>query len=96
MVGEYVMRQSDLQTGRTKPDSIGMGSYNSDSHNAERVAMPDGTYKTKETFRSRLSLMRFHTAPSRRKHRKCRICWCLFVFHPRTLPSHRFAWSRNT
>ena len=43
MVGEYVMRQSDLQTGRTKPDSIGMGSYNSDSHNAERVAMPDGT-----------------------------------------------------
>ncbi len=43
MVGEYVMRQSDLQTERTKPDSIGMGSYNSDSHNIERVAMPDGS-----------------------------------------------------
>jgi hypothetical protein len=43
MVGEYVMRQSDLQTERTKADSIGMGSYNSDSHNIERVAMPDGT-----------------------------------------------------
>jgi hypothetical protein len=41
MVGEYVMRQSDLQTERSKPDSIGMGSYNSDSHNIERVAMPD-------------------------------------------------------
>jgi hypothetical protein len=43
MRGEYIMRQSDLQTDRTKPDSIGMGSYNSDSHNIQRVAMPDGT-----------------------------------------------------
>ena len=43
LLGEYVMRQSDLQENRTKPDSIGMGSYNSDSHNVERVAMPDGT-----------------------------------------------------
>src|SRR6201999_4041478 len=39
------MRQSDLQTERTKTDSIGMGSYNSDSHNIQRVAMPDGTVK---------------------------------------------------
>jgi FAD dependent oxidoreductase len=45
MVGEYVMRQADLQTERTKSDSIGMGSYNSDSHNIQRVAMPDGTVK---------------------------------------------------
>ena len=43
MIGAYVMRQSDLQTERTKPDSVGMGSYNSDSHNIQRVAMPDGT-----------------------------------------------------
>ncbi len=27
MVGVYVMNQADLQTSRTKPDSIGMGSY---------------------------------------------------------------------
>ena len=33
MVGEYVMVQKDLQTDLVKPDSIGMGSYNSDSHN---------------------------------------------------------------
>jgi FAD dependent oxidoreductase len=45
MVGEYVMRQSDLQTERTKQDSIGMGSYNSDSHNIQRIAMPDGSVK---------------------------------------------------
>jgi hypothetical protein len=37
MVGVYVMRQADLQTTRTKPDSIGMGSYQSDSHNVERI-----------------------------------------------------------
>lgn len=43
MVGAYVIRQADLQTERDKPDSIGMGSYNSDSHNIQRVAMPDGT-----------------------------------------------------
>ena len=43
LLGAYVIRQSDLQTERTKPDSIGMGSYNSDSHNIQRVAMPDGT-----------------------------------------------------
>jgi hypothetical protein len=45
MVGEYVMRQSDLQTERAKSDSIGMGSYNSDSHNIQRVAMPDGSVR---------------------------------------------------
>jgi hypothetical protein len=43
MLGQYVMRQADLQQDRTKPDSIGMGSYNSDSHNEQRVAMPDGS-----------------------------------------------------
>jgi hypothetical protein len=45
MVGEYVVHQADLQTDRTKPDSIGMGSYNSDSHNIQRVAMPDGSVR---------------------------------------------------
>lgn len=42
MVGEYVMIQKDLQTDLTKPDPIGMGSYNSDSHNVQRIAGPDG------------------------------------------------------
>ena len=36
-IGEYVMQQKDLQTERTKPDSIGMGSYNSDSHHVQRI-----------------------------------------------------------
>jgi hypothetical protein len=42
MVGEYVMVQKDLQTDVTKPDPVGMGSYNSDSHNVERIVGPDG------------------------------------------------------
>ena len=42
MIGEYVMVQQDLQTELTKPDPIGMGSYNSDSHNVERIVGPDG------------------------------------------------------
>ncbi|MBE3099742.1 MAG: FAD-dependent oxidoreductase [Planctomycetes bacterium] len=37
MVGEYVVVQKDLQTELTKPDPIGMGSYNSDSHNVQRI-----------------------------------------------------------
>ena len=42
MVGEYVAVQKDLQTELTKPDPIGMGSYNSDSHNIQRVVDRDG------------------------------------------------------
>jgi hypothetical protein len=42
MRGEYVMSQKDIQSDLTKPDSIGMGSYNSDSHNVQRVATADG------------------------------------------------------
>jgi len=42
MTGEYVMIQKDLQTELTKPDPIGMGSYNSDSHNVQRIVTKDG------------------------------------------------------
>ena len=36
MIGEYVMSQKDIQSDLTKADAIGMGSYNSDSHNVQR------------------------------------------------------------
>jgi FAD dependent oxidoreductase len=42
MVGDFVMTQKDLQTELAKPDPIGMGSYNSDSHNVERIANAEG------------------------------------------------------
>lgn len=42
MIGEYVATQKDLQTDLTKPDAIGMGSYNSDSHNLQRFVNAKG------------------------------------------------------
>ncbi len=42
MIGEYVMTQRDIQENLTKPDAIGMGSYNSDSHNIQRIVNKRG------------------------------------------------------
>jgi hypothetical protein len=42
MIGTYVMSQKDIQTDLTKPDAIGMGSYNSDSHNVQRIVNSSG------------------------------------------------------
>jgi hypothetical protein len=42
MLGEYVATQKDLQTDRLKDDVIGMGSYNSDSHNVQRFVNDKG------------------------------------------------------
>jgi hypothetical protein len=43
MRGDFVMSQRDIQNDLTKPDSIGMGSYNSDSHNVRRIVASDGS-----------------------------------------------------
>jgi FAD-dependent oxidoreductase family protein len=43
MVGDFVMAQRDIQSDLIKPDVIGMGSYNSDSHNVQRYLQDDGT-----------------------------------------------------
>lgn len=42
MAGDFVLTQKDLQTELTKPDPIGMGSYNSDSHNVQRIVNAEG------------------------------------------------------
>lgn len=42
MVGDYVMTQQDVQENRDKDDSIGMGSYNMDSHHVQRFVKADG------------------------------------------------------
>ena len=42
MVGDFVSTQKDLQTDLLKPDFIGMGSYNSDSHNLQRFVNDKG------------------------------------------------------
>lgn len=42
LVGEFVLTQKDMQTELAKPDVIGMGSYNSDSHNLQRFVNAQG------------------------------------------------------
>jgi hypothetical protein len=42
MIGDFVMTQKDIQCELTKPDAIGMGSYNSDSHNVQRYVTEEG------------------------------------------------------
>jgi hypothetical protein len=42
MIGQYVMTENNVMRRRPTPDSIGMGSYQIDSHNTQRYVTPDG------------------------------------------------------
>ncbi len=42
MLGEYVMTENDVLGKREVPHSVGMGSYNLDSHNTQRYIRADG------------------------------------------------------
>lgn len=42
MIGDFVMTEHDIRKEKTKDDSIGMGSYNIDSHNVHRYLTLDG------------------------------------------------------
>ncbi len=42
MVGRYVMTDRNCLAGRDAPESIGLGSYNMDSHNTQRYVDPSG------------------------------------------------------
>jgi hypothetical protein len=50
MIGEYVFTQQDVVEKSTKPDSVGMGSYQLDSHNVQRVATPDGAVENEGDY----------------------------------------------
>ena len=41
MMGDYIMTENDVLSKRKVPHSIGMGSYNLDSHNTQRYIKPD-------------------------------------------------------
>ena len=43
MVGAYFMTQADVMDLRTKVDSVGLGSYNTDSHHVQRILQADGS-----------------------------------------------------
>ncbi len=42
MIGKFVMTENELLKKRPTPDSIGMGSYTTDSHNVQRYITPEG------------------------------------------------------
>lgn len=50
MIGEYVMTEKDIMEDRTKADSVGVGSYNTDSHHVQRVATADGNVLNEGDF----------------------------------------------
>lgn len=55
MVGLYVMKQSDIMESRTKEDSIGLGSYNTDSHHVQRIPTNDGAVINEGDFQVAVS-----------------------------------------
>lgn len=54
MIGEYVMTQKDIVEETTKEHSIGMGSYDLDSHHLQRVLTPAGEVINEGNFTIRL------------------------------------------
>jgi hypothetical protein len=42
MLGEYVLTEHDCRRKRIAHDSVGLGSYNMDSHNVQRYVTPEG------------------------------------------------------
>lgn len=50
MQGEYFMTQKDIMTERVKDDSVGLGSYNTDSHHVQRIVLDDGTVLNEGDF----------------------------------------------
>jgi choline dehydrogenase-like flavoprotein len=55
MIGAYVMTEADIMKHRIKDDSIGLGSYNTDSHHVQRVLRPDGSVLNEGDFQERVS-----------------------------------------
>jgi len=50
MIGEYVMKQQDMQKDIHKPDSVGMGSFVIDCHIVQRIVTPDGNVTDEGSF----------------------------------------------
>lgn len=50
MVGEYVMAEKDILKDILKPDAVGVGSYNTDSHHVQRVITGDGSVLNEGDF----------------------------------------------
>jgi hypothetical protein len=54
MIGSFVMTQADIMDNRTKEESVGVGSYNTDSHHVQRVVGPEGFALNEGDFQVRV------------------------------------------
>ena len=54
MLGAFVMTQTDIMEKRVKADSVGLGSYNTDSHHVQRVVGADGFVVNEGDFQVRV------------------------------------------
>jgi hypothetical protein len=54
MLGSYIMTQADIMDQRTKDDSVGLGSYNTDSHHVQRVPTAGGGVINEGDFQVRV------------------------------------------
>ncbi len=54
MLGAYVMTQADIMDDRIKVDSVGLGSYNTDSHHVRRIVRADGSALNEGDFQVRV------------------------------------------
>jgi FAD dependent oxidoreductase len=44
MIGKYIFTQYDQHKTKTKADTIGLGAYNIDTHNSQRIPQNGWTY----------------------------------------------------
>ncbi|HKC28233.1 MAG TPA: FAD-dependent oxidoreductase [Jatrophihabitans sp.] len=65
LVGDYVMRQSDITTDLTKADAIGMGSYKADSHAVQRFLGGRATVYAEGGIPPEFALVRPYQIPLR-------------------------------
>jgi hypothetical protein len=54
MLGVYFMTQADIMENRVKDESVGLGSYNTDSHHVQRVVDRDGNVLNEGDFQVRV------------------------------------------
>jgi FAD dependent oxidoreductase len=54
MLGPYFMTQNDIMEDRKKDDSVGLGSYNTDSHHVQRIVQDDGNVLNEGDFQVRV------------------------------------------
>jgi hypothetical protein len=94
MLGAYVMTQANCEGKEVVPDGVGMGAYNMDSHNAQRVVV-NGIVKNEGDVQLRvLARIQLLTVLLFLKLTSVVIYWCRYAYRPAIWLMALSAWSR--